>query len=128
MSTSNSRQLIDWHTHCSMPDHTSASARATMKAHGVVGGVDWPEHHRCAIEQGGVAKFVVICSPRRPGHVVPNEFIAEYVSQYQGRAVGLASVNPNDPHAPKEFETSIKSLGLKGLKLSPVYQTFDPWS
>ncbi len=121
-------ELIDWHTHCWLPEHESAEARATMQAHGVIGGAAWPDEHQRAIEASGVQKFVVICVPRRPGYVVPNEFVAEYVARYPGRAAGLASVDPGDPGAAREFEQSIKDLGLKGLKLSPVYQGFDPWS
>ncbi len=128
MASSSPRQLIDWHMHCYLPEHRGEAERATMKAYGVIGGSAWPENHRRAIEEGGVDKFVIVGVPRRPGHVVPNEFVAEYVSGFPGRAVGLAAVHPNDPTAAKEFERSIRELGLKGLKLSPVYQGFDPWS
>lgn len=121
------RELIDWHTHCYLPEHRSPSARAEMKSHGVRGGEGWPEKHKEAVEDAGLKKFVVVNVPRRPGHNVPNDFIADYVCQYPGRAVGFASVDPNDPGAAAEFERSVKELGLKGLKLSPVYQGFDPW-
>ena len=128
MASSGPGELIDWHTHCWLPEHVSAKSRAEMKAHGVIGGEPWPENHRRAIEEGKVKKFVVINPPSRLGRNVPNEFIAEYISQYPGRAVGLASVHPDDPGAADNFERSVKELGLKGLKLSPVYQGFDPWS
>ena len=59
---------------------------------------------------------------------MPNDFIAEQVRAYDGRAVGLACVDPRDPGAPAELERSITTLGLSGLKLSPPYQDFDPWS
>ena len=128
MTSSNSGVLIDWHMHCWLPEHRGEKVRAEMKAHGVRGGEATPENHKRAIEEAGVGKFVVINAPRRPGHVIPNDFIADYVSRYPGRAAGLASVHPNDPDAPQDFERSVKELGLKGLKLSPVYQGFDPWS
>ena len=127
MESSNPGTLIDCHMHCWLPEHRGEQARAVMKAHGVRGGDAFPENHKLAIEEAGVEKFAVINPPRRPGHIVPNEFIAEYVSQYPGRAIGLASVNPNDSDAAQDFERSVKDLGLKGLKLSPVYQGFDPW-
>lgn len=128
MASSDSGELIDWHSHCWLPEHVSAESRATMKSHGVRGGDPWPEHHKSAVAEGGAEKFVVINAPTRWGRNIPNDFIAEYVSRYPGRAVGLASVAPDDPGAAKEFQRSIKELGLKGLKLSPVYQGFDPWS
>ena len=121
------RQLIDWHTHCFLPEHISAASRATMQAHGVIGGDAWPEHHRRGVADGGADKFVVIKMPTPWGRDIPNDFIADYVAQYPGRAVGLASVDPNQTGAAREFERSIEQLGLKGLKLSPVYHGFDPW-
>ncbi|MCH9036391.1 MAG: amidohydrolase [Chloroflexi bacterium] len=128
MASSDSGELIDWHTHCWTSEYVTDESRATMKAYGVIGGDAWPEHHKSAVVDGGARKFVVINTPTRKGRQVPNDFIAEYVSQYPGRAVGLASVDPHDPGAAKDFERSIKELGLKGLKLSPVYQGFDPWT
>ena len=32
------RPLIDWHTHCYLPEHTGAESQATMRARGVIGG------------------------------------------------------------------------------------------
>jgi hypothetical protein len=37
-------------------------------------------------------------------------------------------VNPTLPGALEEFQRGVKELGLKGLKLSPIYQKFDPMS
>jgi hypothetical protein len=122
------RQLIDWHTHCLLPEHISAESRATMQARGVIGGDAWPDDHRRGVVDGGAEKFIVIKMPTRWGRRIPNDFIAEYAARYPGRAVGLASVDPNDAAAADEFERSITTLGLRGLKLSPVYQGFDPWS
>src|SRR5439155_4948100 len=109
------RQLIDWHTHCYLPENTSTEAKATMQAHGVIGGDAWPDKHRPAVVEAA-DKFVVVNLPTRSGRFVPNDFIAEYVAQYPGRAVGFARVDPNDARAPEEFERSINQLGLKGLK------------
>ena len=66
--------------------------------------------------------------PVRSYKSIPNDFIADYVAQYHGRAVGFSSVDPNDPTSAEEFERSVTDLKLQGLKLSPVYQGFDPWS
>jgi len=87
-----------------------------------------PEHHRAAIA-ASAERFVIIgIKWGRLGANVPNDFIAACVREYSGRAVGLCCVDPNDPGAPAELERSITKLGLRGLKLSPVYQGFDPWS
>jgi predicted TIM-barrel fold metal-dependent hydrolase len=122
------RQLIDWHTHCYLPEHVSAESRATMQAHGIRGGEAWPEHHRQGVADGGAEKFVVIKMPTAWGRRIPNDFIAAYVARYPGRAVGFAAVDPNEADAAGEFERCVTTLGLRGLKLSPVYHGFDPWS
>jgi uncharacterized protein len=120
-------QLIDWHTHCFLPEHLSAAARATMQARGVIGGEAGAEEHRRGVVDGGAEKFVVIKMPTGWGRGIPNDFIAEYVGRYPGRAVGYASVDPNEPRAVEELERSVAVLRLGGLKLSPVYHGFDPW-
>ena len=122
------RQLIDWHTHTWKPEHMTAQARSDMKVHGVIGGEATPEDHKRSVVEGGAEKFVVINAPVRAYKKIPNDFIADYVAQYPGQAVGFASVDPNDPTAAEEFERSVTDLGLQGLKVSPVYQGFDPWS
>jgi len=123
-----SRQLIDWHTHCYLPDHVRPEARAAMAARGVMGGEGGPEHHRQGVADGGAEKFVVIKMPTGWGRSIPNDFIAEYVGRYPGRAVGFAAVDPAEADAAREFERAVTRLGLRGLKLSPVYHGFDPWS
>jgi predicted TIM-barrel fold metal-dependent hydrolase len=122
------RQLVDWHTHCYLPEHMDAEARARMEARRVMGGDASPEHHHRGVVAGGAEKFVVIKMPTRWGRRIPNDFIAEYVARYPGRAVGFAAVDPNDADAPAEVERSFTRLGLRGLKLSPVYHGFDPWA
>ena len=87
-----------------------------------------PEKHRRVIDEAGVDRFVVVAIPKRSLEYTPNEFIAEYVNRYPGRAVGLASVYPDDDDSAEEFEHAVKNLGLKGLKLSPCYQEMDPRS
>ena len=122
-------QLIDWHTHCWLPEHRSKDDADLWKLRGVAGtGKADPDAHQTAIEEAGAEKFVVVAIPRRGAMCTPNEFIAEYVGRFPGRAVGLSSVDPEDPGAADELEHAITTLGLKGVKLSPVYQSMDPRS
>jgi hypothetical protein len=60
------------------------------------------------------------------GQYVPNELIAEYVALHPEKLVGWTSVDPNEPDCIEQLEYSVQDLGLKGLKLGPVYQHFDP--
>jgi len=57
---------------------------------------------------------------------VPNELIADYVGQHPEKLEGWASVDPNEPDCVEQLTYCVEELGLKGLKLGPVYQHFDP--
>jgi predicted TIM-barrel fold metal-dependent hydrolase len=62
------------------------------------------------------------------GFVVPNDYVAAYVSEHREKLIGFASVDPRDADAPAELRHAIDDLGLEGLKLAPIYQHFDPLS
>ncbi len=122
-------ELIDWHTNLWLDEHLAEQYRKDMHVRSGGRATDaGPDRH--AEKVAGVAdKFIVLALRwTQLGVVVPNEYVAEYVARYPGRAIGFASVDPADADAPDELERSVKSLGLRGLKLSPVYQGFDPWS
>jgi predicted TIM-barrel fold metal-dependent hydrolase len=86
-----------------------------------------PEKHLAAMRS--VDKAIVFGLQAKPaGYYVPNEEVASYVNKCRDKVVGFASVNPNTPRADKELLRCINKLGLKGLKLGPTYQNFDPAS
>ncbi len=60
------------------------------------------------------------------GFDVPNEYVARYVRAHPEKLIGFASVDPNDADAPDQLEHAVSALGLRGLKLGPIYQHFDP--
>ena len=122
-------ELVDWHTHCWLPEHRSAHDQILWERRGVLGtGQADPEAHRTVVDEAGIGQFVVIAIPKRTPLRTPNDFIARTVNRYPGRAVGFASVYPDDHDSADEFEHAIRHLGLKGLKLSPCYQEMDPRS
>ena len=57
---------------------------------------------------------------------VPNEVIASYVAEHPDKLIGWASVDPNEPDCVERLEHAVGTLGLRGLKLGPAYQHFDP--
>jgi hypothetical protein len=87
-----------------------------------------PARHKTAVAAHAERFVIVGIKWGQLGANVPNEFVAEGVRSYGGRAVGLACVDPHDTDAPRELERAFTTLGLHGLKLSPVYQGFDPSS
>ncbi|MER2534333.1 MAG: amidohydrolase family protein [Rhizobiaceae bacterium] len=86
-----------------------------------------PERHRRDVV--GVAdRFVVTTlEGRHLGINVPNDYVASYVREHGDRAIGLATVNPRAPGAEAELRRAVTELGLRGLKLAPTFQDFDPW-
>jgi len=55
-----------------------------------------------------------------------NDRIARLVRRWPEKLVPFGSVNPLFPDALDEFKRSVEELGMKGFKLSPIYQSFDP--
>jgi predicted TIM-barrel fold metal-dependent hydrolase len=55
-----------------------------------------------------------------------NDRVAEFVGAAPGRRIGFLSVHPDVAGAEDEFERCRTDLALKGVKLGPNYQIFDP--
>jgi uncharacterized protein len=74
-----------------------------------------------------VDKAVVLAlwAPRN-GIEASNAFAAAVVQQAPSKLVGFASVDPCDPGAIPQLESAVRDLGLRGLKLGPIYQRFAP--
>jgi predicted TIM-barrel fold metal-dependent hydrolase len=56
----------------------------------------------------------------------PNDATAEFVRAYPDKLIGFLSVHPDDPHCLEEMERCVSDLGLRGVKLGPNYQNFEP--
>ena len=89
---------------------------------------DVPLEQHWEAMQGVERAIVLAFEAPRIGVVVPNDYVADYVAQHPEKLIGFASVDPNHPHAPYELERAVNQLGLKGLKIAPIYQHFDPSS
>lgn len=63
---------------------------------------------------------------RATGVWVPNDVVAAHVASHPDKLVGWASVDPNDPSCLTELDRCVHDLGLRGLKVGPAYQHFDP--
>ena len=65
---------------------------------------------------------------RHVGVLVPNEYVAAYVDRHPEKLIGFCSVDPNDADALDQLEHAVRDLGLRGLKVGPIYQNIHPSS
>lgn len=55
-----------------------------------------------------------------------NDATAAFVKANPQKLIGFMSVHPDDPDMLDEMDRSVGDLGLRGIKLGPNYQNFDP--
>jgi uncharacterized protein len=83
-----------------------------------------PAGHEKAMSYVDMA-FVFGFRSERLGAHVPNEFVAEFVSQSPERRVGVAGIDPLSPDAAEQFTAAIE-MGFIGVNISPAMQGFHP--
>lgn len=108
--------IIDMHSHVFPSEYLSE------KNQGWAASAD--EHYKGTSK----ADKVIVFGMYAPfcGILVPNNYIAEYLKRDPDRLIGFMSVDPGDKNCIEEIERSKKDLGLKGIKLGPMYQDFHP--
>ena len=121
--------IVDCHTHIGARQHFGGHFVADMIRSW--GEMTWPEDDRGAHWEAmsGVDKAIVVAMDAPAvGMVVPNEYVAEYVDDHPDKLIGFASVDPNRDDALARLDYAAETLGLRGLKVGPIYQHFDPTS
>jgi predicted TIM-barrel fold metal-dependent hydrolase len=79
----------------------------------------------CGIERAVL--LPINCKKSHGCETPSNQDVADIAGRNSGRLVGFASVDPNaGDDALRELQRSHDQLGLKGLKLNPALQDFDP--
>ncbi|MBM3216544.1 amidohydrolase [Candidatus Poribacteria bacterium] len=120
--------IVDCHTHIwdfdkhLSPEFLGDSTRA--KSGGVQMDFSLDDHY--AAMRPVDHAFVFAFKSTTLGVHVPNEFVADYVSRDLRRLSGFACVDPTDPDCVGELEDAVRLPGMRGLKLAPIYQAFDP--
>lgn len=119
--------MFDCHTHVFGPGQMGGPTLAAVKR---AWGEDMeikalPEDNLKCIEHCDGAIVLAFDAPAT-GIVVPNDYVAAYVSQHPGRLFGFASVDPNKWNAASELEQAVGEYNMSGLKLGPIYQNFYP--
>ena len=121
-------QMIDIHSHIWEDSHYSEAAKREYRAaYGELAQFHCPpeEHWEQVAEK--VERAAVFAMMMRPtGLVVPNEYVSEYVNRHPDKLVGVASVDPTARDCVAVLENAVKQLGLRGVKLSGAYQSFNP--
>jgi len=120
--------IIDVHTHLSTLEQWGpVFLQAFGRAHASTG-ADLhvtPEKHIAAMSGVDVAIVFGINSLALKMYT-PNQAIADYAQAHPDKIVGFMSIDPNDPGAVEEMDFCHASLGLRGIKMSPVYQDYHP--
>ena len=121
--------IVDCHTHILEASHVDANFLADVRRSWgeLAFGSVTPEEHWEAVKDLDGAIVLAFDAPAC-GFVVPDEYVAAYVAQHPDKLVGFASVDPNRPDAAVRLDHAVDDLGLRGLKLGPIYQNFDPTS
>jgi predicted TIM-barrel fold metal-dependent hydrolase len=55
-----------------------------------------------------------------------NDMAAALAARYPDKVIGFMSVHPDDPRVMEEMERCVHELKLRGMKLGPNYQNFEP--
>ncbi len=121
--------IIDIHSHLfTYPKHFTQDfvnqARRARNGVEVDLTVRWSEYEataagcRWTVVFGGKAKL--------SGVWVPDRDVAAYVGEHPDRLIGFLSVDPTQPGWEDELIAGHQDLGLKGIKLLPMYAGFDP--
>ncbi|MBI2302617.1 MAG: amidohydrolase [Armatimonadetes bacterium] len=120
--------LVDCHTHIWLADQQLTPEfirEAQLMRSDPVDMTTTPEQHWAA--QAEVDKVVVLAfESTHLGIHVDNDFVAGYCRQHPEKLLGLAGVDPYWPDPVAEIERCKHGLGMKGLKMSPIYQGFHP--
>jgi predicted TIM-barrel fold metal-dependent hydrolase len=121
--------IVDVHTHVwEHPAHISdgfiEDARITAGNPDLQIAVDLDAHWAA---MAPVDRAIVLgFRARHVGVLVPNEYVAAYVGRYPEKLIGFCSVDPQDDDAVDQLEHAVRTLGLRGLKVAPIYQNVPP--
>jgi uncharacterized protein len=120
--------IVDVHTHVwERPAHLSDTfvrdARITAGNPNLEIAVNLDEHWAAMapVDHAIVLGF----RARQVGVLVPNEYVASYVTRHPEKLIGFCSVDPHDADALEQLDHAV-ALGLRGLKVGPIYQNIHP--
>lgn len=84
-----------------------------------------PEMHAAAVAKVDRAIVFGLRAPLT-GFFTINDTVAEYIRTDPKKLIGFAAICPTEDHALAEVDRAVQELGLRGLKMAPIYGGWDP--
>jgi uncharacterized protein len=121
--------IVDVHSHAwSYPDHFTDDFRRQARRARAGVEVDLTVTYDAYRQQSreDVLTIVFGGKARLSGLWVDDDYVARYVSAHPERLIGFLSVDPTQPGWQAEMCDGHERLGLRGIKLLPMYAGFQP--
>ena len=122
--------MIDVHTHVpthrdEVPPEEAIVNSAWRPDRPVAATTTWAEYEEAFADVEVSVAFTIARDRSRVDRAV-NDGVAEFVAAAPNRRIGFLSIHPEVEGAEDELERARTELGLRGIKLGPNYQGFDP--
>ena len=121
--------IIDIHSHAWLfPQHFDENFRAQARRARAGQEVDLSVRYQdyCATAPAEVRTIVFGGKARLSGLWVDDQYVADYVSQAPDKLIGFLSLDPTQDAWQHEMHAGHQQLGLRGIKLMPMYAGFMP--
>lgn len=122
--------VVDVHAH--LLDHHTDMDESFLAAtgHSKTGGVDltsrWEKYEAAAPD--GTMAIVFGGKARLSGFWVDDTKVAAFAAQHPNSVIGFMGIDPTQPGWQDEMIYAHRELGLRGIKIMPMYAGFDPTS
>ena len=84
-----------------------------------------PEMHAAAVAKVDRAIVFGLRAPLT-GFFTINDTVAKYIRTDPKKLIGFAAICPTEDNALAEVDRAVQELGLRGLKMAPIYGGWDP--
>jgi uncharacterized protein len=121
--------VVDVHCHAwKYPDHFSDQYRAEVRRARAGAEVDLRVRydHYLADAPQDVRAIVFGGKARLSGVWIPDDYVAHYVERDPQRLIAFMSLDPTQPGWEEEMRYGREVLGMRGIKLLPMYAGFRP--
>jgi predicted TIM-barrel fold metal-dependent hydrolase len=121
--------ICDVHSHAWAPSlHFSEGFRMQVQRAraGLVDDLAVHYEAYCQFAPNDIRTIVFGGKARRSGLWVDDHFVADYVARHPAQMIGFLSVDPTQPEWERDLKVGHQELGLRGVKLLPMYAGFMP--